>query len=184
MDVPRTVYAIRHNITQRIYIGSSKNVDLRIKQHLNALRRGTHHIEDMQKDFNEYGESYTITTLDVINRYADKEKEYIWMNTYQSYVREIGYNYKDKHDFKKYSTFDSTELRQLIKEKGLTHPQVAEKLGISIGQFSYRLYNGKLTVGNIQKLITLLDIKNPGKFFFQNSKVHNSVCDQKGEKTT
>ena len=96
MNFPRKVYAIRHNVTNRVYIGSSANVDRRLKAHINALRRHAHIVEDMQEDFDKYGEDYTFTILDEVFEYDDKAKEYEWMKKYQSHIRSIGYNYNDR----------------------------------------------------------------------------------------
>lgn len=97
MKCPRKVYAIRHNVTDRVYIGSSCNVDRRFKEHLYALQAHTHIVDDMQKDYDEHGEDYTLTILDQIKDESEIEKEYEWMDKYQSFVRGVGYNYKDKH---------------------------------------------------------------------------------------
>lgn len=95
MNYPRKIYAIRHNATDRVYIGSSCNVDRRVHSHLLSLRAHRHPVPDMQKDFDEYGEDFTVTVLDRINGPDEKNKEYEWMDKYQSFVRGIGYNYKD-----------------------------------------------------------------------------------------
>ena len=95
MRYPRTIYAIRHNATQRIYIGSSFNYKQRVKNHLYALRGHRHPVEDMQKDFEEFGDDYAIIVLEDNIDYENRHKEYDWMEKYQSYVREKGYNYKD-----------------------------------------------------------------------------------------
>lgn len=95
MKYPRKVYAIRHNTTNKVYIGSSCNVDRRFLQHLYALRSHKHPVWDMQKDFNEHGEDYTMTILDTIKDASESEKEYEWMEKYQSFVQDIGYNYQD-----------------------------------------------------------------------------------------
>lgn len=96
MKYPRKVYAIRHNATDRVYIGSSCNVDRRFKEHLYALQAHTHIVDDMQRDFDEHGEDYTLTILDKINCASEDKKEYEWMDKYQSFVRGVGYNYKDR----------------------------------------------------------------------------------------
>lgn len=72
MKIPRTIYAIQHNKTKRIYIGSSANVPT---------------IKDMQKDFDDFGEDFSLFILDEINSYADRIKEYEWMKKYQSHIR-------------------------------------------------------------------------------------------------
>ena len=97
MDFPRTVYAIRHNKTNRVYIGSSKHPEVRIKSHMTALRGGFHIVEDMQSDFDLYGEDYTISFLEVITKYEDRFHEYDWMKLFNSHIRGTGYNYKDRY---------------------------------------------------------------------------------------
>lgn len=95
MNYPRKVYAIRHNVTGRVYIGSSCHVDKRFNQHINALRSHRHPVEDMQSDFDQYGEDFTLTVLEHVATPTDKGREYDWMNKNQSYIRGVGYNYKD-----------------------------------------------------------------------------------------
>lgn len=95
MKLPRQVYAIRHNVTGKMYIGSSANVQKRVYQHFRMLKAGCHYIEDMQEDFNEHGEDYSVFILDEIKDWHERVKEYEWMAKCSSCVRGIGYNYKD-----------------------------------------------------------------------------------------
>lgn len=95
MRLPRKVYAIQHNVTKRIYIGTSCNVDERYLTHMYALRSNKHNVEDMQDDFNKYGEDYSVFILDDINTYDESIKEYEYMLEYNSHIRGNGYNYKD-----------------------------------------------------------------------------------------
>lgn len=96
MKYPRKVYAIRHNVTNRVYIGSSCHIDKRFAEHITALRGHRHPVEDMQADFDRYGDDFSLTVLDHIGTEADKNKEYEWMKKNQSYIRGIGYNYNDR----------------------------------------------------------------------------------------
>lgn len=93
-DYPKQVYAIQHNITKRMYIGSSKDVRSRYLSHMYQLRAGKHPVEDFQKDFNEYGEDFSLYILDTID-WTTKGNEYRWMRRYNTTVRGIGYNYMD-----------------------------------------------------------------------------------------
>lgn len=95
MKLPRKVYAIQHNVTGRIYIGSSFKAEKRYHNHMCRLRHGKHHIEDMQKDFDQFGENYSFTILDVIRDFKERNKEYEWMQRFNTFVRGVGYNYKD-----------------------------------------------------------------------------------------
>lgn len=96
MNRVKTIYAIQHNVTKRIYIGSTQNVRKRYFQHISKLRNGKHSVEDMQKDFDQYGEDYALFILEEINGCGNRAKEYEWMRKYRSDVRGIGYNYKDQ----------------------------------------------------------------------------------------
>lgn len=96
MKYPRKVYAIRHNVTNRVYIGSSCHIDKRFTEHINALRSHRHPVEDMQADFDRYGEDFSFTIIDHIATEADRNKEYDWMKKNQSYMRGVGYNYNDR----------------------------------------------------------------------------------------
>lgn len=95
MDFPREIYAIQHNVTKKIYIGSSKNATTRCMSHMSALRNGTHINEDMQSDFDIYGEDYSFFILEKVTDTTGRYKEYEWMQKYRSTERSIGYNYKD-----------------------------------------------------------------------------------------
>lgn len=96
MRLPRKVYAIQHNVTKKIYIGSSHDTDARYKSHIWALRAGKHSVDDMQDDYDEYGEDYSVFILDEITEFAQRGREYEWMRKYNSVDRKYGYNYKDK----------------------------------------------------------------------------------------
>lgn len=127
MNFPRKIYAIRHNVTNRVYIGSSANVDKRLMKHIYDLRAHKHHIEDMQSDFDQYGENFTFTILEDVFAYEDKRKEYEWMEKYQSHIRGIGYNYKD-HVFKQ-----NPPIKHALTFNGKTMSisKWAEEVGVS-----------------------------------------------------
>lgn len=92
---PRTVYAIQHNVTKKLYIGSSKDVRTRYLGHLSQLRNGNHPVEDLQNDYDEYGEDFSLFILATINDSSERRLEYEWMRRYNSNVRGIGYNYRE-----------------------------------------------------------------------------------------
>ena len=96
MKFPRKVYFIQHKTTGRIYIGSSSNPEKRYLTHMYQLKAGLHPVEDMQKDFNEYGFNFTFALIDEISDQSETSKEYQWMKIFKSYNRGVGYNYMDK----------------------------------------------------------------------------------------
>ena len=115
MKYPRKVYCIRHNVTDRVYIGSSSNVDRRFMAHIHALRRGAHIVGDMQEDYNRHGEDYTLTVLDTIDNEGEKDKEYEWMKAYASHERGRGYNYNDKKNVDEVQRKKKTSEEELIE---------------------------------------------------------------------
>ncbi|MBQ8836421.1 MAG: GIY-YIG nuclease family protein [Clostridia bacterium] len=130
MKFPRKVYCIRHNVTNRVYIGSSCHVDARLSAHMSALRNHGHLVEDMQKDFDRYGEDFMFAVLDEIGSPEEKEKEYQWMDKYRSYIRGVGYNYKDTHvqaKIKTYHLFDEEDGRSgLLRPIRVSDEQIGE----------------------------------------------------------
>ena len=133
MDFPRTVYLIRHNKTKRIYIGSSKRPEQRFKSHMEALRSGRHPVEDMQTDFDQYGEDYTVEFLEVITKFEDRHHEYDWMKKYNSHIRGIGYNYKDVSNNERKKNRNREKLLRYIgnisEEEALTFISLFELFG-------------------------------------------------------
>lgn len=121
---PRYVYAIQHNVTKRIYIGSSNCIEKRYKQHIIDLRRGKHTAKLMQKDFDEYGENFSLFQLDIIDSQINNDLEYIYMNKYNTFDESIGYNQGDKN-YKGYK-----EIIVKISE-GLPIPNDCDRTGIS-----------------------------------------------------
>ena len=95
MDYPRKIYLIRHDNTGRIYIGSSSNPERRYANHMYRLKEGSHPVEDMQKDFDKYGSNFTFTIIDDIQDESQASKEFQWMKQFKSFIRGVGYNYKD-----------------------------------------------------------------------------------------
>lgn len=104
MKFPREIYAIQHNHTKKIYVGSSCNVKDRYLNHMYLLMANKHKNDDMQADFNLYGEDFSVFILDEIHDITEKKKEYEWMKKLNSHIRECGYNYMDNVMKKKKET--------------------------------------------------------------------------------
>lgn len=115
MDYPRKVYAIQHNITRKIYVGSSANLNKRYKQHFCLLKNGIHPVEDMQDDFNKYGDQFSLYIVDDIAERKENEKEFKWMRTFESHIRGIGYNYNDLNVTNNDDRFEIGECASVLK---------------------------------------------------------------------
>lgn len=124
-----TVYMITHKITKRMYIGSSRNVAKRISSHLKLLQSGKHNIEDMQRDYDTYGEYYDVTIFG--EKHGLRDLEYEMMYKYNSRTRSVGYNYKDNHGTPKRTGYYMVKL--LMSRLGITYENIAEVIGYSYG---------------------------------------------------
>lgn len=61
---------------------------------------------------------------------------------------------------------NKNKLRAVFAEKGVSQKEVAQKIGISEATFSRKLKNGKFGIDEAEKMIKLLDIKEPLPIFF------------------
>ena len=96
MRYPRVVYAIQHNETGRIYVGSTVDLERRIAEHMLQLRKGSHGNPYLQKDYDEVGQEFTVYRLDQIANVFENRKEYDWMMKLHTTDPEYGYNMDDR----------------------------------------------------------------------------------------
>ena len=88
------VYLIENSITGRKYVGSSSNIDRRIKTHKQHLKKGCHNNRKLQKDHDMYGiESFKFIILekDVAHDLLTAYEKY-WIYKHDAIVRFKGYN--------------------------------------------------------------------------------------------
>lgn len=57
-------------------------------------------------------------------------------------------------------------LREMWINKGYTQDEVAKEIGLQVRTFRNRIKKGTLTTNDIDRLVDLLDIKNPTPIFF------------------
>lgn len=94
---PRYVYALKCNANGKIYVGSTINLERRLKAHLQQLKKRTHANKNLQTDFDTYGNDFSMSVLDFIETPADSHIEYTWMEKLNTNNPEIGYNYADPY---------------------------------------------------------------------------------------
>lgn len=130
MYFPRVVYAIKHEPTGKIYVGSTGCSLTRGRNHLSSLRSGTHRNVEMQKDCNDYGYDYSFFILDHISNWSERNKEYLWMDALNTRDPKYGYNTGDKGFVSDISRFegyriteenwhDVNQFREWLKERGV-----------------------------------------------------------------
>lgn len=98
------VYALRHNPTGKIYVGSTESfggVENRVRQHIQRLKRGEHDVERMQEDCDRYGCDYSYFVLsETHDGYEARSQEKLFMTILGTRCPNLGYNYKDHtYDF-------------------------------------------------------------------------------------
>lgn len=104
---PRDVYAIQHNETKKIYIGTSRDVQQRYRTHIWDLKRGDHNSAEMQSDFDKYGENYSLFILDRLEKPSENKREYEWMEKLRTTDPRYGYNAQDL----KYKSLETPVMR-------------------------------------------------------------------------
>ncbi len=100
------IYAIRCMENGKVYIGRTYRLDVRIREHFLALRKGktdklntTYKKSGFQADYNKYGEDafeVYIIEQDVPPERC-QERENYWITHYDSTNPKRGYNYRDEH---------------------------------------------------------------------------------------
>lgn len=60
----------------------------------------------------------------------------------------------------------TNEIKGLIRARGMTQAEVAEKMGINPVTLSRKLSKGVLNSDEIEVLIEVLEINNPASIFF------------------
>ena len=167
------IYKIENKQNGKVYIGSSKNIHKRWKQHVSELRSKQHHNYNLQNAWHEYGEENfefeIIEIVDDINQLIDREQHHIDLT--KCYDYSYGYNVNPKAG--KFLSIDRTKKIQgsrrakTTKEDAIT---ICQRIvsGESIRKIS-KDYTYKIVSG-IKKGVTWKKIsKDYIDHFFENS---------------
>ncbi len=93
-----TIYTITNLVTGRTYVGKTQRglPSARVVKHFEALRSNRHSVEQLQEDFNKYGEdSFVVKYLDSFDDMEGARMEVFMMKVLRSQDKRFGYNYKD-----------------------------------------------------------------------------------------
>lgn len=114
------IYLIQCIVNGNAYIGQSKNLESRIKDHKYKLRKGKHENVHLQRAFNKYGENYFIfvecinCNIDDLDKY---EKFYIRLFS----CTEHGYNMESGGNLNKQVSKESRNKMSLAKKGKTSH---------------------------------------------------------------
>lgn len=85
------IYKIINTVTNKVYVGSSKDIEKRIKTHFSMLKKKNHHSVPLQNSYNLHGlKSFT---FEIIEECLEQElfiREQVWIDSLDSYKN--GYN--------------------------------------------------------------------------------------------
>lgn len=92
------VYKIENLINGKVYIGSTiSGFKKRVREHLYHLNKGNHHSSHLQKAYNKYGnDSFKVSILEVCDYTNIIEREQYYIDFYQCFMRDKGYNILQK----------------------------------------------------------------------------------------
>ena len=118
------IYALYNVASGKIYIGQTRNLERRKRDHFRNLRKGTHHNKYLQHAFNHDGEQnfkFVIVEKCPIEELDKKERYYI--EKYQLMDNQLGYNLENGGNVGK-------EVSELVREakRGKNNPMYGKKL--------------------------------------------------------
>src|SRR5271157_5525866 len=111
------IYKILNIANNKFYIGRSKDIDGRWRQHKSKLNLNKHPNEHLQNAWDKYGKSnFAITIVETVKETNLIEREQYWLDTLRPYDRGVGYNINPSAE-----TFIKIRGTCKIKGCGLPH---------------------------------------------------------------
>lgn len=118
------IYEIKNKINNKVYIGQSKNIEERLKQHMYQLENNKDS-KHLQRAWKKYGEENfefnVIETVDNIN--SLDEREIYWIKYRKSTNREYGYNLREGGN----RTGFCEETRKLMSLSAKNKPPISDE---------------------------------------------------------
>ena len=75
---------------------------------------------------------------------------------------------------------NANKIRGRIKELGTTQEKVAELIGMSAKTFSIKMNNGKFGLDEAERMIKVLKIEKPDKYFFASEVTYQDTNEKEG----
>jgi len=87
------VYIIRNFYDNKIYVGKSVDIEKRLKDHKNKLKKNTHINSYLQNSWNKYGENtFDFEIVDLCKKEELNEREIYYIKEFKSTDENFGYN--------------------------------------------------------------------------------------------
>jgi len=105
------IYKITCKPTDKIYVGSSKNMKIRYRTHLSNLKSGRHGNPYMKNSYEKYGkEAFEFSILEYCEYENLLDREYFWINELNSTFSSIGFNIIYDFSREKKNTKNATQM--------------------------------------------------------------------------
>lgn len=149
------IYIIHNKQNNKIYIGSAFDIRHRLYNHIYLLVKNKHNNKYLQNSWNKYGENnFEVAVLEVCSKENILEIEQIWLNHYQSYNKNIGYNICKIAGNTSGRIF-SDETKEKMRQKSLgrkVSEESRKKMSISRTGSNNGMYGKKHTEESKQKI--------------------------------
>jgi group I intron endonuclease len=198
------IYLIINNVNNKIYVGSSVNINKRKNRHYSELKNGLHKNKHLQNAWNLYGEeNFTFNIIQYnINKSDLIKLEQHYIDKYNSYDREHGYNicpvaysttnYKHGDEIKKEMSISRKLNGWKYVKCGDEHWNWGNKLTVNAKNYfrdSHPDYNGenspnaKLTKGDVIEIRVLYETeeytyKDLGEKFHVNKRTIGKIVNR------
>lgn len=167
------IYVIQNNINQKKYVGKSRNIYSRIKQHVTSLNtKCKDENRHLINSWHKYGrEAFTYYVIEYIfdenNDVLEKllaERELYWINTLETTDREKGYNLRVDSDPEQRKFCSEASIKAHIDHKE-SYENAKEKLAYA--NRKYRIAKCNKETGEIIKIYEIIkDIKDENPDFY------------------
>jgi hypothetical protein len=165
------IYKITNIKVGKFYIGSSKDIEKRWKDHVYMLNRNQHHSLYFQNAWNKYGEdNFKFEIIEMINDESILlDREQYWLDKTQCYNSKIGYNISKSSRYTNIN--NKNEYKDIKNKKKNKKPKM--KLAKNNKEISYKIHN-------TNEIITLQPIQDFNQFildFYNHYKklIHNNI---------
>lgn len=112
------VYIIKHNQSDKVYVGSSLDLYSRIRVHKTKLKNGTHINLKLRNFCSKYGfEGFEFSVLELCDKNNILEREQYWMDYYKSYDSGFNISKTSSYPYKDLTQEQIEERKDRISKK-------------------------------------------------------------------
>lgn len=135
------IYKIRNLVNEKVYVGSSVNLQGRCRDHRSNLKGGRHFAKRLQQDWIKYAaENFTFEIIEFCEKESLIDRERFWIAELRATSRQAGYNTMTEPD-RRSGIPQSEETKQKISQaKGqkysFTSPNDVIHEGVNVKKFA------------------------------------------------